>query len=88
MKASRVRRRHHAVARANRPTPHTVCWLVCGQTQDANVKAVQHLACRLGDHELADCADRTAITALLDRRRPEWQQMHRLVVVQPAAQSW
>jgi transposase len=57
--------RCHAVSRANRPTQHTFCWVVCGHTNHADINAAENLAGRLGDQELAACADRTASKALL-----------------------
>src|SRR5262249_27273993 len=60
--------RCHHVARANRPTQQTFCCGVCGHTTHAHVSAAENLASRLGDQELAACADRTVIKALLDRR--------------------
>jgi transposase len=79
----------HHVARQNRPTQHTYCCVVCGHTNHADVNAAENLASRLasrlGDHELAACADRTAIKALLTRRHQEWLHTHRLAVVQPPA---
>jgi hypothetical protein len=77
----------HHVDRENRPNQQTFCCVVCGHTKHADVNAAENLACRLGDHELAVCADRKAIKALLDKRHQEWeQQRHRLAVVQPPAQ--
>jgi transposase len=79
--------RCHYVARENRPNQQTFCCGVCGHTTHADVNAAENLANRLGDHELAACADRTAIRTLLQRRHQEWlQNHHRLVVVQPPAQ--
>jgi Putative transposase DNA-binding domain len=79
--------RCHYVARENRPNQQTFCCAICGQTNHADVNAAENLACRLRDQELAVCADRKAIKALLDKRHQEWkQQRHRLAVVQPPAQ--
>jgi hypothetical protein len=75
-----------AGARANRPTQHTFCWVVGGHPTHADVQAAENLAGRLGDHELAACADRTASTALWARRHQDWQSIQRLAVVQPPAQ--
>lgn len=66
--------RCHHVARANRPTQQTFCCGVCGHTNHADVNAAQNLARRLHDHELAACADRTAIKALLAHRHQQWRQ--------------
>jgi transposase len=78
--------RCHYVARENRPSQQTFCCGVCRHTTHADVNAAVNLACRLGDQELAACADRKAIKALLQRRHEEWkQQHHRLAVVQPPA---
>jgi hypothetical protein len=78
--------RCHFVARANRPNQQTFCCQVCGQTNHADVNAAENLASRLNDQELAACADRKAIKALLDRRHQDWQNIQRLAVVQPPAQ--
>ncbi len=43
----------------------------------ADVNAAENLASRLNDQELAACADRQAIKALLDRRHQEWLQQQR-----------
>jgi len=77
----------HHVAHENRPNQQTFCCVVCGHTNHADVNAAENLASRLGDQELAVCADRKAMKALLARRHQEWvQQQHRLAVVQPPAQ--
>ena len=78
--------RCHHVARENRPNQQTFCCVVCGHTTHADVNAAENLAGRLGDQELAACADRKAIKALLEQRHQEWQDQHRLAVVQPPAQ--
>jgi Putative transposase DNA-binding domain/Probable transposase len=78
--------RCHHVARENRPNQQTFCCVVCGHTNHADVNAAENLASRLGDQELAACADRQAIKALLEQRHQEWQDTHRLAVVQPPAQ--
>jgi hypothetical protein len=78
--------RCHSVSRQNRPTQQTFCCMVCGHTQHADMNAAENLASRLSDQELAACADRKAIKALLARRHQEWQDKHRLAVVQPPAQ--
>src|SRR5215467_15215987 len=78
--------RCHQVARANRPNQQTFWCGVCGHTNYADVNAAENLASRLGDHELAACADRQAIKALLERRHQDWQNIQRLAVVQPAAE--
>jgi hypothetical protein len=78
--------RCHHVAHENRPNQQTFCCLVCGHTKHADVNAAENLASRLGDQELAACADRKATKALLNRRHQEWQDPQRLVVVQPPAQ--
>jgi transposase len=79
--------RCHHVAHENRPNQQTFCCVVCGHTNHADVNAAENLASRLGDEELANCADRKAIKALLQRRHEEWkQQQQRLAVVQPPAQ--
>jgi transposase len=78
--------RCHHVARENRPNQQTFCCVVCGHTNHADVNAAENLASRLGDQELAACADRKAIKALLDRRHQDWQNVQRLAVVQPAAE--
>jgi Putative transposase DNA-binding domain len=78
--------RCHHVARENRPSQQTFCCVVCGHSTHADVNAAENLASRLYDQELAACADRTAIKALLARRHQEWiQNQQRLVVVQPPA---
>jgi transposase len=64
--------RCHFVARANRPTQQTFCCVVCGHTNCADVNAAENLATRLEDHELAACADRQAVSALLARRHQQW----------------
>ncbi|MGO8948673.1 MAG: zinc ribbon domain-containing protein [Ktedonobacterales bacterium] len=77
----------HYVAHENGPNQQTFCCVVCGHTNHADVNAAENLASRLGDQELADCADRKAMKALLARRHQEWvQQQQRLAVVQPPAQ--
>jgi Putative transposase DNA-binding domain/Probable transposase len=76
---------HHA-ARENRPNQQTFCCVACGHTTHADVNAAENLASRLGDQELAACADRTDIKALLDRRHQDWQNIRWLAVVQPPAQ--
>jgi transposase len=79
--------RCHQVSRENRPTQQTFCWVVCGQTSHADSNAAVNLASRLGDHQLAACADRQAIKTLLERRHQEWlHNQQRLAVVQPPAQ--
>jgi putative transposase-like DNA-binding protein len=80
--------RCHYVARQNRPTQQTFCCRVCGHTNHADVNAAENLASRFNDHELAACADRQAIKALLAQRHQAWVQQHRLAVVQPPAQLW
>jgi Putative transposase DNA-binding domain/Probable transposase len=75
----------HHVSRENRPKQQTFCCVVCGHTNHADVNAAENLASRLGDRELAACADRKAINALLDRRHQDWQTSQRLAVVQPPA---
>ena len=64
---------HHAT-RQNRPTQQTFCCGVCGHTAHADVNAAQNLARRLGDRELAACADRSALKAVLERRHQQWLQ--------------
>jgi transposase len=78
--------RCHHVARANRPNQQTFCCVVCGHTNHADANAAENLASRLNDQELAACADRKAIKALLDSRHQDWHNMQRLAVVQPPAQ--
>jgi hypothetical protein len=78
--------RCHHVARENRPNQQTFCCVVCGHTKHADVNAAENLASRLGDQELAACTDRKAIKTLLEQRHQEWQDQHRLAVVQPPAQ--
>jgi len=74
------------VSRENRPNQQTFCCVVCGHTTHADVNAAENLAGRLDDQELAACANRQAIKALLDRRHQEWvQNQQRLAVVQPPA---
>jgi transposase len=63
--------RCHHVARENRPSQQTFCCVVCGHSTHADVNAAENLASRLYDQELAACADRTAIKALLARRHQE-----------------
>jgi hypothetical protein len=65
--------RCHFVARENRPTQQTFCCVACGHTHHADVNAAENLASRLDDQELAACADRQAIKALLDRRHQAWK---------------
>jgi hypothetical protein len=77
--------RCHFVSRENRPNQQTFCCGVCGHTAHADVNAAENLASRLGDQALAACTDRQAIKALLARRHQEWQDTHRLAVVQPPA---
>jgi transposase len=69
--------RCHYVARQHRPNQQTFCCVVCGHSRHADVNAAENLASRLHDHELAACADRQAIKALLDRRHQQWLQQHR-----------
>ena len=69
--------RCHHVARTNRSTQQTFCCVVCGHTTHADVNAAENLASRLHDRELAACADRRAIKALLARRHQQWLQQHR-----------
>src|SRR5262249_42190284 len=64
----------------------TFCCMVCGQSTHADRNAAATLASRLGDQELAACADRQAIKALLARRHQDWLVTQRLAVVQPPAQ--
>jgi transposase len=66
---------HHA-ARENRPNQQTFCCVVCGHTNHADVNAAENLASRLGDQEMAACADSKAIKALLENRHQEWQHQH------------
>jgi hypothetical protein len=63
----------HFVANDNRPNQQTFCCAVCGHTKHADVNAAENLASRRGDLELADCANREAIKALLARRHQDWQ---------------
>jgi len=65
----------HHVARQNRPTQQTFCCVVCGHTTHADVNAAENLASRLHDQELAICADRPAIKALLGRRHQAWRHI-------------
>src|SRR5262249_7678081 len=59
----------------------------CGRVRtSADENAAAHLASHTYDQELATCTNRQAIKALLARRHAEWQQTHRLAVVQPPAQ--
>ena len=51
--------------------------MVCGHTAHADLNAAENLASRLGDHELAACAEREAIKALLHGRHQEWLQQQR-----------
>lgn len=68
---------HHA-ARQNRPTQQTFCCVVCGHTTHADLNAAENLASRLGDQELAACADRPMLKALLTHRHQTWQdQQHK-----------
>jgi hypothetical protein len=76
----------HHVAHENRPSQQTFCCGVCGHTAHADVNAAMNLASRLNDQELAACADRKAIKALLERRHQDWESIQRLAVVQPAAE--
>ena len=69
--------RCHAMSRENRPNQQTFCCVVCGHSMQADVNAAENLARRLTDQELAACADRQAIKALLDRRHQEWLQQQR-----------
>ncbi len=78
--------RCHHVSRENRPNQQTFCCVVCGHTTHADVNAAENLASRLGDQELAACADRKAIRTLLASRHQDWQNLQRLAVVQPAAE--
>ena len=79
--------RCHYVAHENRPNQQTFCCVVCGHTNHADVNAADNLASRFFDQELAACADRQAIKALLEQRHEQWlQQQQRLAVVQPPAQ--
>ena len=64
--------RCHSVARENRPTQQTFCCGVCGHTTHGDVNAAENLAQRFDDHELAACADRSTIKALLARRHQAW----------------
>ncbi|HLY30731.1 MAG TPA: transposase [Ktedonobacterales bacterium] len=64
----------HFVSRQNRPTQQTFCCVVCGHTTHADVNAAENLASRLYDQELAACADREAIKALLASRYHAWQE--------------
>lgn len=64
--------RCYYVARQNRPTRQMFCCVVCGHATHADVNAAQNLARRLHDRELAVCADRAAIKALLARRHQQW----------------
>lgn len=77
--------RCHHVSRENRPTQQTFCCVVCGRTTHADVNAAENLASRLGDQELAACADRQAIKALLARRHQDWHSIQRVPVVHPPA---
>ncbi|HEV8192173.1 MAG TPA: zinc ribbon domain-containing protein [Ktedonobacterales bacterium] len=65
--------RCHYVARENRPNQQTFCCVVGGHTNHADRNAAENLARRLGDQELAVCADRQAIKSVLDRRHQEWK---------------
>ena len=69
--------RCHSLSRENRPNQQTFCCVVCGHSMQADVNAAENLASRLNDQELAACADRQAIKALLDRRHQEWLQQQR-----------
>jgi Putative transposase DNA-binding domain/Probable transposase len=76
----------HYATQKNRPNQQTFCCVICGHTTHADINAAENLASRLGDQELAACADRKAIKTLLDRRHQDWQNTQRLAVVQPAAE--
>jgi len=65
--------RCHHVARQNRPTQQTFCWVVCAHTSHADRNAAENLASRLHDTELQPCADRQALKAVLDRRHQAWK---------------
>ena len=80
--------RCHHTARQNRPTQQTFCCGVCGHTAHADVNAAQNLARRLGDRELAACADRPAITALLARRHQQWRQERQRCSQSAPQQPW
>jgi transposase len=86
--ASRSQECHrcHYAARENRPNQQTLCCVVCGHTNHADVNAADNLARRLDDQELTACANRKAIKMLLVRRHQEWQTNQRLAVVPPPAQ--
>lgn len=58
----------HYTDRANRPDQQTFCCRVCGLKRNADTNAAANIAARLGDRELAACADRAAIKALLAAR--------------------
>src|SRR5262249_34540870 len=75
-------------ARENRPTQQPFCCVVCGHTTQADLYAAENLANRLTDQELAICAGRKAIKALLARRHQDWQHRQRVAVVPPPAQLW
>jgi hypothetical protein len=68
--------RGHFVSRQNRPTRQPFCGAICGQTTHAEVPAAGNLASRLHDQELAACAERQTINALLDRRHQAWRETH------------
>lgn len=70
--------RCHYAARENRPNQQTFCCGVCGHTQHADLNAAKNLASRLFDQELAACADRQAIKALLEQRHRHWKTVNGL----------
>lgn len=63
----------HYAARENRSTRQTFCCVVCGHTHHADANAAENLASRLFDQELAACANRQAIKAVLARRHQAWK---------------
>ncbi|MGI8586293.1 MAG: RNA-guided endonuclease InsQ/TnpB family protein [Chloroflexia bacterium] len=81
--------RCHYTERANRPSQQTFCCGVCGLQLNADENAARNIAARWGDRDLAACADRAAVKALLAVRHTAYlngASAPGVAVVHPPAQ--
>jgi hypothetical protein len=68
--------RCHYAAPGNRPSQQTFCCGACGWSVHADLNAARNLAARFADQELAACANRVAVKALLAQRHGAWRALH------------
>lgn len=67
----------HYTHRKNRPDQRTFRCQVCGHEAHADMNAARNIQRRVGDKQLRACKDRTAIKALLMKRRHEAWKKHK-----------